>query len=163
MWEVTFLTDNATLWYKINPEEELADAENSEKIEFNDSTIVMKSLTYTPDIKLKQTPNTNSGTRRSTLTDNGSGGVHIIIVLEIRSTETQAATNIFDFINISQVTDSLVHGVFSFTYPALPKFAIEAGATRGLGIGPQTNIKAKTSDKKGSYICEIHLYSGGVV
>jgi len=123
----------------------------------------MTSLTYAPDIKLKQTANTNSAQRRSTLTDNGSGGVHIVIILEILSTETQAVDNIFDFINIPQVTDLLINGVFSFNYPTLPKFTIEAGTTKGLGIGPGTNIKAKTSNKKGSYICEIHLYSGGVV
>lgn len=123
----------------------------------------MKSLTYTPDIKLKQTSNANSGERRSTLTDNGSGGVHIVIMLEILSTESQAVNNIFDFINIPQVTDALINGIFSFDYPTLPKFTIEAGTTKGLGIGPQSNIKAKTSNKKGSYICEIHLYSGGIV
>lgn len=154
---------NATLWYKVNPSDTLGTIPSSQKIQFNDNTILMKSLTYTPDIKLKQTPNTNSGTRRATLTDNGSGGVHIVIMLEIESTETQAVNNIFDFIDIPQVTDALINGVFSFDFPTLPKFTIESGTTKGLGIGPQTNIKAKTSNKKGSYICEIHLYSGGIV
>jgi len=154
---------NATLWFKTLPGDTLSGATVSEKIQFNNSTIVMKSLTYTPDIKLKQTANTNSGERRSTLTDNGSGGVHIIIILEILSTETQAVNNIFNFINIPQVTDALIDGVFSFEYPTLPKFTIEADTTKGLGIGPLSNIKAKVSNKTGSYICEIHLYSGGVV
>ena len=154
---------NATLWYKVNPSDTLGGVPNSQKIQFNNKTIVMKSLTYTPDIKLKQVSNTNSGERRSTLTDNGSGGVYILIILEIESTETQAVDNIFDFINTPQVTDNLLNGVFSFDYPTLPKFTIESGITKGLGIGPQSNIKAKVSNKKGSYICEIHLYSGGIV
>ena len=105
---------NATLWYKVNPSDTLGTVPNSQKIQFNGNTIVMKSLTFTPDIKLKQTGNTNSGQRRVTLTDNGSGGTHTVIMLEILSTETQAVDNIFDFIDIPQVTDELLNGIFSF-------------------------------------------------
>lgn len=154
---------NATLWYKISPSETLETVPDSQKIQFNDNTILLHNLTFIPDIKLKQTPNTNSGIRRSTLTDNGSGGIHIVLLMEIQSTETQAVDNIFDFITIPQVTDDLINGIFSLDHPTLSKFTIEADTTKGLGIGPATNIKSKTSNKKGSYICEIHLYSGGIV